>query len=62
MAEPSEFTVDAGRGHEITGRASVDHDNGPPMLDIVLRRADGQPFKDGQTEYSVTLSVDDDLT
>jgi len=62
MAEPSEFTVDTGRGYEIVGRASVDHDNGPAKLDIVLSRADGQPFKDGQTEYSVTLSVDDDLT
>jgi hypothetical protein len=61
MAERSEFTVDTGRGYEIAGRASVDHDNGD-LLDIVLSRADGQPFKDGRTEYSVTLSVDDDLT
>lgn len=61
MAEPSEFTVDTGRGNEIAGRASVDHDNGD-LLDIVLSRADGQPFQDGRTEYSVTLSVDDDLT
>lgn len=62
MAEPSEFTVDTGRGYEIAGRASVDHDNGPALLDIVLSRADGQPFQDGRTEFSVTLSVDDDLT
>jgi hypothetical protein len=62
MAEHSEFTVDTGRGYAITGRASVDHDNGPALLDIVLSRADGQPFKDGQTEYSVTLSIDEDLT
>jgi hypothetical protein len=61
MAEPSEFTVDTGRGYEIAGRASVDHDNGD-LLDIVLSRADGQPFQDGRTEFSVTLSIDDDLT
>jgi hypothetical protein len=47
MAERSEFTVDTGRGYEIAGCASVDHDNGDP-LDIVLSRADGQPFKDGR--------------
>lgn len=62
MAERSEFTVDTRRGYEIAGRASVDHDNGPALLDIVLSRADGQPFKDGRTEFSVPLSVDDDLT
>jgi hypothetical protein len=62
MAERSEFTVDTGRGYEIAGRASVDHDHGPALPDIVLSRADGQPFKDGRTEYSVAMSVDDDLT
>ena len=62
MAEPSEFTVDTGRGYAIAGRASVDHDNGPPLLDIVLSRADGQPFQDGRTKYYVTLSIDEDLT
>jgi hypothetical protein len=62
MTGPSEFTVDTGRGYEIAGRASVDHDNGPAMLDIVLSRADGQPFKDGRTEFSVTMSIDEDLT
>jgi hypothetical protein len=62
MAEPSEFTVDTGRGYEIAGHVSIDHDNGPPMLDIVLSRADGQPFANGQTEFSITIPVDDDLT
>jgi hypothetical protein len=62
VAEPSEFTVDTGHGYEITGRASVDHDNGPAVLDIVLSRADGQPFQGGRTEYSVTIPVDEDLT
>jgi hypothetical protein len=62
MAEPSEFTVDTGRGYAIAGHASVDHDDGPAMLDIVLSRADGQQFQDGRTEFSVTISIDDDLT
>ncbi len=62
MAERSEFTVDTGRSYEIAGHVSVDHDNGPAVLDIVLSRADGQPFQDGRTEFSITLSIDDDLT
>jgi hypothetical protein len=62
MTEANQFTIDTGRGYQVTGRASVDHDNGPPKLDIVLSRADGQPFANGQTEFSITLSVDDDLT
>jgi hypothetical protein len=62
VAEPHEFTVDTGRGYEIAGRASVDHDNGPAKLNIMLSRADGQPFQYGQTEYDITLSIDEDLT
>jgi hypothetical protein len=62
MAERSEFTVDTRRGYAIAGRAPAGHDYGPALLDIVLSRADGQPFQDGRTEFSVPLPVDDDLT
>jgi hypothetical protein len=58
MADAQEFTIDTGRGYEVTGRVSVEGD----LLDIVLSRADGQPFATAQTEYSVTLSIDEDLT
>ncbi len=58
MAKPHQFTIDTGRGYEITGRASVEGD----LLDIVLSRADGQAFASGQSEFSVTLSLDEDLT
>jgi hypothetical protein len=57
MTDAHEFTIDTGRGYEVTGRASVEGD----LLDIVLSRADAQPFTTGQTEYSVTLSIDEDL-
>ena len=57
MTDAHEFTIDTGRD-EITGHASVEGD----LLDIALSRADGQAFATGQTEYSVTLSIDDDLT
>lgn len=59
MAEPSQFTIDTGRGYSLTGQASVDADNGPAKLDIVLTGADGQPFSGGNDEVSVTLSLDD---
>jgi hypothetical protein len=58
MTEGNEFTIDTGRGYQVTGRASVDGN----LLDIVLSRADGQPFTTGQTEYSITLSISEDLT
>jgi len=58
MTDANQFTIDTGRGYEITGRASVEGD----LLDIVLTRADGQPFATGQAEYSVTLSIGEDLT
>lgn len=58
MTDVNQFTIDTGRGYEVTGRAEVDGD----LLDIVLSRADRKPFASGQTEYSVTLSIDDDLT
>lgn len=61
MADPSQFTIDTGRGYTLNGQASVDADNGPAMLDIVLTRADGQPFASGQQEFAVTLSLDEDL-
>lgn len=58
MTDAHEFIIDTGRGYEVTGRATVEGD----LLDIVLSRADRQPFTTGQTEYSVTLSIDEDLT
>lgn len=58
MTDVNTFTIDTGRGHEITGRASVKGD----LLDIVLSRAGRQPFATGQAEYSVTLSISEDLT
>jgi hypothetical protein len=58
MTDANQFTIDTGRGYQITGRASVDGD----LLDIVLSRADGQPFATGQAEYTITLSIDEDLT
>lgn len=58
MTDANTFIIDSGRGHEITGRAFVEED----LLDIVLTRADGQPFATGQAEYSVTLSISEDLT
>lgn len=58
MSDPNQFTIDTGRGYEITGCACVEGD----LLDIVLSRADRQPFANGQTEFSVTLSIDEDLT
>lgn len=58
MSDPKQFTIDTGRGHEVTGRAAVEDD----LLDIVFTRADGQPFSNGQTEYSVTVSISEDLT
>ena len=58
MTDANQFTIDTGRGYQVTGRASVDGD----LLDIVLSRADGQPFATGQAEYAVTLSIDEDLT
>ena len=61
MAEPSQFTIDTGRGYSLSGQASIDTDNGPAKLDIVLTRADGQPFASGQQEFAVTLSLDEDL-
>jgi len=61
MAEANEFVVDTGRGYSLAGRVSVDHDNGN-MLDIEFRRTDGQPFKGGNEDFSLTLSIDEDLT
>jgi hypothetical protein len=58
MTDADQFTIDTGRGYQVTGRASVAGD----LLDIVLSRADGQPSGTGQTEYSVSLSIDEDLT
>lgn len=58
VAEPNEFIVDTGQGYKVTGRAEVDGDH----LDIVLKRADGQPFAEGDDEFSVTLSIKEDLT
>jgi hypothetical protein len=58
MSDANEFTIDTGRGYLVTGRTCVDGD----LLDIVLSRADGQPFTTGQEEYSVTLSISEDLT
>lgn len=58
MTDANTFTIGTGRGHEITGRASVEGD----LLDIVLTRTDGQPFATGQAEYSATLSISEDLT
>lgn len=58
MTDAHQFTIDTGRGYEVTGRAEVDGD----LFDIALSRADGQPFANGQTEFSVTLSIDEDLT
>jgi len=58
MTDVNQFTIDTGRRYEITGHASVERD----LLDIVLSRADRQPFATGQTEFSVTLSISEDLT
>jgi hypothetical protein len=58
MPDTNQFTIDTGWGYEITGHAFVEGD----LLDIVLSRADRQPFTTGQTEYSVTLSISEDLT
>ncbi len=58
MTDANTFTIDTGRGYEITGRACVEGD----LFDIVLSRADRQPFTTGQMEFSVTLSIDEDLT
>jgi hypothetical protein len=58
MTDVNQFTIDTGRGYEITGHASVEGD----LLDIVLSRADRQPFATGQPEFSVTLSISEDLT
>jgi hypothetical protein len=58
MTDANQLTIDTGRGYEVTGRASVEGD----LSGIVLSRADRQPFANGQTEYSVTLSIDEDLT
>lgn len=58
MTDANTFTIDTGRGHEITGSASIEGD----LLDIVLTRSDGQPFTTAQAEYSVTLSISEDLT
>ena len=57
MTDVNQFTIDTGRGYEITGHASVEGD----LFDIVLSRADWQPFANGQTEFPVTLSVSEDL-
>ena len=48
MTDANQFTIDTGREYEVTGRASIEGD----LLDIVLTRADGQPFATGQAEYS----------
>lgn len=58
MTDTNQFTIDTGRGYEMTGRTAVEGD----LLDIVLCRADRQPFATGQTEYSVTISIGEDLT
>jgi hypothetical protein len=58
MTDVNQFTIDTGRGYEITGHASVEGD----VLHIVLSRAGRQPFATGQTEFSVTLSISEDLT
>lgn len=58
MTDANQFTIDTGRGYQVTGQAEVDGD----VLDVVLSRADGQPFTTGQAEYSVTLSISEDLT
>jgi hypothetical protein len=57
MTGANQFTIDTGRGYQVTGRAFVDGD----LLDIMLSRDDGQPFAAGQAEYSVTLSISEDL-
>ena len=56
MTDARQFTFDTGRGYEVTGCAEVDGD----LFDIVLSRADRQPFANGQNEFSVTLSIDED--
>ena len=58
MTDANTFTIDTGRGYEVTGRACVEGD----LLDIVLSRADGQPFITGQGEYTVTVSISCELT
>jgi len=57
MTDVNQFTIDTGREYEITGHASAEGD-----LFDVLSRADRQPFANGQTEFSVTLPVSEDLT
>jgi hypothetical protein len=53
MTDVNQFTIDTGRGYEITGHAFVEGD----LFDIVLSRAGRQPFATVQTEFSVTLPV-----
>jgi hypothetical protein len=55
MTDVNQFTIDTGRGYEITGHASAE------VPGIVLSRAGRQPFATGQTEFSVTLPVSEDL-
>ncbi|MBV9451000.1 MAG: hypothetical protein JO345_34445 [Streptosporangiaceae bacterium] len=58
MAEANEFSVDSGRGYSLNGKVSVEGD----LLDIEFRRADGEPFKGGNEDFSLTLSINEDLT
>ena len=58
MTDVNQFTIGTGRGYEITGHTSVEGD----LSGIVLSRAGRQPFATGQTEFSVTLPVSEDLT
>jgi len=58
MTDVNQFTIDTGRRYEITRHASVEGD----LFDIVLSPAGRQPFATGQTEFSVTLSISEDLT
>ncbi len=55
---PDEFSIDTGREYSLSGRVSVEGD----LLDIVFKRGDGQPFSGGNEEFSLTISIDDDLT
>jgi hypothetical protein len=58
MTNANQFTIDTGRGYQITGRAEADGD----LPGIVLSRAGQQPSATGQTGFPVTLSIEEDLT
>ncbi|MGH3191763.1 MAG: hypothetical protein ACRDPY_30645 [Streptosporangiaceae bacterium] len=47
MSDANQFTIDTGRGYELTDSACVEEN----LFDIVLSRAGRQPFATGQTEF-----------